>query len=313
MRVRRLGPALAAALLAGCAGAQRTRVAPAAASSPAPAADTALARRLCDALHTLPAQRRKECCPQASEISLAEVCTSELTAALKRGSVTLDAEAIGRCEAATARRLEGCDWVTPVQPPLPEECSALIRGRLAAGTACVSSLECADGLFCRGAASVRAGVCAPPAPARAPCAVPFDNLASFARGQDDPRHRDCEGRCFKGQCYPPALVGQECISTAFCQTGLSCVGGRCREKQPLPRVGEACAKTTGCSAGAYCADEGVCALLKGVGEPCSGSFECRAFGCLKPEGAATGVCADPCLVAPPGGSQAPLASGSGTD
>src|SRR2546425_4012855 len=61
-----------------------------------------LAERLCDALHTLPAARKEECCGKALS-SLARVCTQELSTALRSGAVTLDPAQIDRCERQTAK------------------------------------------------------------------------------------------------------------------------------------------------------------------------------------------------------------------
>src|SRR5436305_6828169 len=103
--------ALAAVGLLGCTS-PRLVVPPsssAAAARPAASAvdgtQLALARRLCDALHTLPAQRKRECCPSVAAESLAGVCTGELEAALRRGTVRLDAGAVAACEAAITREL----------------------------------------------------------------------------------------------------------------------------------------------------------------------------------------------------------------
>ena len=64
-----------------------------------------LAQRLCDALHTLPAARKKECCG-ATLSSLARVCTQELSTSLGSGAVTLDPAQIDRCAVQTAKQLE---------------------------------------------------------------------------------------------------------------------------------------------------------------------------------------------------------------
>lgn len=156
-----------------------------------------LAQRPCDTLHAVPAARKSECCGTTS-VSLAGVCAQELRASLRRGAVTVDARGIDRCTEETSRRLEGCAWVTPLTPSLPDACSGLIHGTLKAKAACRSSLECADGLYCRGAAPTRAGVCSSPAPARARCEIPADNLAGLTRATDDPRHPELARRITTG-------------------------------------------------------------------------------------------------------------------
>lgn len=253
-----------------------------------------LARRLCDALHSLPAKRKQECCGAAA--SLAEACAQEVTASIRRGATSLDAARIDRCSAETERQLQGCAWVTPLQPSRPAPCGGLLDGKLGAGLACRSSLECGDGLYCRGLSPTAAGVCRPPAETGARCEVPADNLAAFALAKDDLRHPECKGRCVKGQCLALAPLGQACVSSALCASGLNCIAGRC-QALPLPRIGESCAGKTSCEAGAFC-DAGTCAAVKGAGESCAQSFECRALACIKAPGAAKGACADACTGGP---------------
>jgi hypothetical protein len=251
----------------------------------------AVARRLCDALHTLPAKRKAECCG-ASVANLADVCSSEVTASLRRGAVSVDGAAVERCAAETARALEGCGWVAPQPPPLPAACLGLVQGTLAAGASCRSSLECRDGLFCRGAGPTTPGTCARPAPARMRCEVPADNLASYVRAGDDPRHAACDGLCIKGECLPFAPAGASCTSSSGCVPGLHCFAGVCQDRE-LPKVGEACAARTSCGAGAFCQD-GRCRPQKAAGEACTLSSECRALACVKAPGAAAGTCGEPC-------------------
>src|SRR5262249_386139 len=76
----------------------RPRQAPPARKPSAPAASAAdpVAGRLCDALHALPAKRKAECCG-TSAASLADLCSSEVTAALRRGAVRVDGAAVDRC------------------------------------------------------------------------------------------------------------------------------------------------------------------------------------------------------------------------
>ena len=90
-----------------------------------------LAQRLCDALHTLPAARKKECCGTTLS-SLARVCTGELSTSLWSGAVTLDSAQIDRCAVQTAKQLEGCDWVTPLMPRPPDACLNVVHGQRSA-------------------------------------------------------------------------------------------------------------------------------------------------------------------------------------
>lgn len=296
---------IAALMVAGArSGAAGQKPEPAPTSKPrvarkpaAAAGDEALARRLCDALHALPAKRKQACCGAGA--SLATVCTQELTAAVGRGTVVLGAAAVDRCAAAAAKQFEGCGWVTALQPELPQACRGLIDGKLKAGATCRSSLECVEGLYCRGASPTGPGVCSPPQPPRTACEIPADNLAAFTREKDDPRHPECQGRCAKGQCLPLTPAAGPCASSALCAPGLNCIAGHC-ESRPLPKVGESCPGKTECEAGAFCQD-GKCVALKEQGESCRLPFECRGLTCDKAPGASVGTCGDPCgrLASPP--------------
>lgn len=260
-----------------------------------------LVRRLCDVLHALPAARKHECCGTTAS-SLAASCVEDLDAAARSGALRLDGSAIERCARQSQEQLQGCGWVTPRMPPLPEECRNVVGGRLEAGARCRSSLECRDGLHCRGAAPARGGVCSPPSPAGGACETPADNLMTLTRMSEAGfRHPACEGVCVKGRCLAPIAAGGSCRSSSQCRPGLHCIAGRCQD-QPLPRVGESCAGGTACGTGSYC-EAGSCAALKGSGEPCRLPFECRAGQCVKAGGAAAGACADPCApfaALPPG-------------
>lgn len=265
-------------------------------------ASEATARRLCDALHALPARRKEECCGVAAT-NLAEACARELVPSLRARAISIDPAALDRCAADAARALEGCAWVAPRPPKPPSSCAALLEGMAAPGTACRSSFDCRDGLYCRGAAADREGICAPPARAHARCAAPADNLAAFTGLQGEARHAECEGRCVKGQCLPFAKAGDACASSAICEPGLHCRSGRCATEPP-PAIGESCAAEPTCRAGAYCRD-GTCAAVKQPGEPCQRPGECGGLACERKPGAKTGVCADPCG---PGGHLARVAA-----
>lgn len=279
---RLVGAGVLLALLAAPAASQ---------TRPTAAKADAQARSLCDALHTLPAERKRQCCG-TDPSSLADICIRELSASLRSGALTLDPPQLDRCMAEVPRLLEGCDWVGPLGPKLPDVCREAMQGQLKAGTRCRSSLECSAGLFCKGVGPGREGLCAAPGAAGRRCEVPSDNLAAFTAAKDDPRHPVCEGVCIKGQCLPFSAAGGGCQSSSGCKRGLNCIAGRCQE-HPLPRVGEACPGNTRCEAGAYC-QTGECKTLKSTGEACALPFECRAFECVKAPVASQGTCGNPC-------------------
>lgn len=269
VRMRRI-PVLVALLLAPglghAAGASRQRT-----PAPAPGLRTRAAfdvRTLCDALHGIPAERRAACCGAAAA-SLTDVCADALAASVARGAVRL--EAVDRCAADTRRALTGCDWITPLMPALPDSCRNAIHGERHAGAACQSSLECVDGLACRGLGLGQPGVCVPPGAAGSRCAIPADTLAAFTRATDDDRHPVCDAACVKGVCVARGAVNAP---------------------QPPPTLGAACALTS-CDAGAFC-QNGRCVAARAAGEVCGTAAECRSVACLKAPGAALGTCSDAC-------------------
>ena len=253
----------------------------------------ALAKSVCDSLQALPAERRSACCHGAGGSGdLSAVCTKELGDALTRGAVKLDAKRADACASASAAALEGCGWVGPLLPPAPAECASLIDGTLAAGQSCHSSLECVDGLYCRGVTPGGAGVCGAPAAVGAACENPADNLVSYTRAKDDARHPVCNGACVKGQCLARLDEGQSCPSTAACVAGLHCLSGKC-SKAPLPKLGDTCSASAECGDGTVCA-QGTCTKPKSAGESCKLPFECASLACDKPAGAELGTCTDVC-------------------
>jgi hypothetical protein len=290
--------ALALALIAARAPGRAAEPEATSEAGAAPEAGAAepLARRWCEVMHALPAERKGECCGTTPG-SLAEPCTGALGAALRRGALSIDAAALERCAAEASRELEGCGWVGPRPPKPPSACTTLIEGKLESGGSCRSSLECLDGLYCRGATAEGVGVCAAPATPGGRCAAPADNLAAFSGLRDDPRHPECRGLCIKGQCLAFAGAGGACPSSAICGHGLRCIAGRCQEP-PRRKIGESCEGHAACDEGTYCS-AGRCAPVKGGGETCSLPAECGGLACERSRNADTGTCADPCG---PGGS-----------
>jgi hypothetical protein len=249
------------------------------------------AAQLCATLHTLPAQRKQECCG-AQAADLADLCTQTLGKILERKHAAVDGDALAACASATREHLQGCDWVGPLQPSLPNACATLIKGGAEAGTQCQSSLECADGLYCRGLSPLAAGTCALPAEPGQRCETPADPLASLTRSTDDPRHRVCNGLCLRGQCLAQVAEGGRCHASSVCANGLSCVEGQC-QSAALPQLGQACSPSPGCRDNALCL-AGTCTAPKAAGESCKLPFECRSFHCEIAAGATTGQCADAC-------------------
>ena len=231
-----------------------------------------LIQRLCDALQTVPETRKARCCGTVPSGGLAGECARELGRSLRDDALTLDPTDVERCAAESARQLEGCDWVTPYLPPTPASCRGIVRGRLEAGAHCRSSLECRDGLFCRGSGPTAPGACAPPGGSGAACGGALDTLATYARQTDaDTRHPECDGFCLKGRCIAAVASGGECSSDRQCGAGSHCASRRCVDG-PRPKLGEACEGTT-CQGDLVCVD-GRCAQARKAGEPCTHPFEC---------------------------------------
>jgi hypothetical protein len=276
---------------------------PAVAGASPPAAD--VGRRLCDALHALPEARKAACCGTAAANGLAAECARELGRSLDAGTLATDPADVDRCVSDSARALDGCGWVTPYLPPIPGACRGILHGRLDAGATCRSSLECRDGLACRGTGPAVAGVCARPGLAGAVCAGAPDTLATYTRQtDDDARHPECAGYCLRGRCAAFLPRGGTCSSNRQCGPGSHCVSRRCVEG-PAPVLGEAC-EGTACAGGFVCVD-GRCAEAKQAGERCTRPFECRG-ACLGTTAGAPGTCGMKCNAWPPAGYTPPLAT-----
>jgi len=256
-----------------------------------------LAQHLCDALQALPEARRAACCATAPAGGLAGECVRVLAGALRDEAVALDPADVERCAAASARQLEGCAWVAPYAPRLADGCRGILHGRLAVGSSCRSSLECADGSFCWGSGPTTPGVCAPPGAPGTTCGSVADPLATYARQTDDGRHPECAGFCVKGRCAAFLAAGSACSASAQCGPEGHCASGRCAAG-PRPGLGEACAGTT-CGGDLVCL-EGRCAAPKKAGESCAKPFECEA-SCLPATDGKSRICGMQCSAWPPAG------------
>jgi hypothetical protein len=314
LKVRRVAVLLALFTAAGCKGSSPTGVADAAASStasasaapptaPAPGSDDSdevrpvypiddqpplpLAVRYCDAIKTIAAKRREACCPGAPYYSSTTQCVRTLSAALRAGGVTLADADLGACEAAMTKATEGCDWVTSTGANVAPECADIIRGTLGDGKTCRSSLECTEGLRCRGLGTTRAGRCGAPLPAGTMCNISADSLVSFTSQYGyEQHHPECAGYC-RRQCMDAVADGAACTASLECGTKGYCARGRCTHT--APGAGDAC--TDRCGGGARCI-QGKCAAVKGGGESCAQDVECRGR-CVRDD-AGSGRCGPDC-------------------
>ncbi len=243
-----------------------------------------LAEELCAALHRQPGKRVAECCGgDVSEFLMLE-CNRLLAASLHTGLVTLDAGAVAHCAVETAATLAGCDWVTPSQPRAAAACQGIIKGTLAEGKVCRSSLDCVGNLHCDGAGPTRTGLCAPPQPSGASCGGGVDALAAYTGQRDlDTSRPPCAEFCSlqTHKCQPWAEPGDACFTNLSCAANQACVSGKCKVA-PRSKVGQPCTSVL-CDAGLLCIS-GTCVALKKTGEPCRTDFDCAVGGCQKESG-----------------------------
>jgi hypothetical protein len=251
-----------------------------------------LAVALCEALHAVPERHRLACCGGASGLVLTGECVRVLTCSLRSGAITLDAAAVSACAAAQEAAHAGCDWIGPWPPELPPSCRSALRGTLAAGARCRSSLECAGSRHCRGVGPTALGTCGPPRPDGERCALAVDPLASYTRQDRTEReHPECSGFCSSRHlCEPVRPLGAECVMSSQCGPDARCGRGRCM-KGALAQAGEACSGDE-CPAGLRCYQH-TCQAPRPTGSACRSDFECSG-GCRKPAGAAVGQCAPRC-------------------
>lgn len=250
-----------------------------------------LAKRYCEALHDTPQKRKAECCSSGVGATITGECTRVLSFALNEKSVTMAPADVDRCVEALGKVYEGCAWVGPNPPRMPEACLGIIKGAVADGGVCRSSLDCAAGVFCHGAGPTNLGRCGAPHDSRFPCELAIDSLAAYTR-QDNTAalHPECAGYCNRHRCFEAVQVGGPCKVTAECGPNRLCAAGKCSDG-PLPTVGQPCP-------GAACADSarclsGTCVAPKPEGEACSIDAECRG-GCVRPDGGSKGKCGKRC-------------------
>ena len=250
-----------------------------------------LAVRLCTAIHDLAAKRKAECCKGPAAPTLASECARTLSSAMRARSVTVDEAAVTACEQAMASAHAGCEWVGPLSPAFPSACEGVVRGTIGTGVKCRSSMECDDGLRCRGVGPTDPGTCGPPLPDGARCSITVDTLVSYTR-QDawvEVTHPECGGWCTRRACRPAVMVGEACKVTAECARGARCAGGKCVAGGEAAE-GEPCSADE-CAEGLRCL-QNRCRRPKPAGETCKAPFECQG-GCV------AGKCAMQCAVGSP--------------
>jgi hypothetical protein len=266
------------------------RIAPAASSAPVDGLGTVyprdlpphpLATRLCETLHAVPARRKAECCGGEPAPYLAKECARVLGATLHMKTADLDEAAVERCTAAVVPSLEGCDWVVPSPPSAPGACQGLLKGKLASGTVCRSSLECEGQLHCEGVSPTKTGVCTPPGGTGAGCGAHVDVLATYLLDRElDTSHPFCADFCslVTHKCGPQPTAGSACAASVNCAPSQTCVNGRC-SAAPMPGEGDPCGAVP-CATGLRCTAK-VCTPLARAGSACASDADCAMGGCVR--------------------------------
>jgi hypothetical protein len=254
------------------------------------------AARVCDAVHGVAARRKAQCCGGEASNFYAAECARTLGATLHAGTVDIDEPALARCSAAMQARYRTCDAVTPAPLPLAE-CQRLVRGKLASGAVCRSSLECEGNLHCEGSSATRTGVCVPPAGPGAGCGVHVDVLATYLGERDlETSHPFCTDFCSVAahKCGPVPAAGAPCAASVNCAPGHHCLAGKC-SAVALAEKGEKCGALP-CGAGLTCVF-GLCRPLAQPGESCASDDDCERGGCVV-EGEGRSICGAKCSALP---------------
>ncbi len=263
-----------------------------------------LAVKLCEVLTEMPEKRRSACCKATPGTVVTAECVRMLSAALRHDALTVAQADVDTCVDAFGKLLDGCDWVGPFPPAPPHECQGILKGKLALGAKCRSSLECSGTMRCAGVGPTAVGRCTEGKADGELCGGIVDTLGGYTRQIDlEKQHPECKNRCVKRKCAPTSTAGQPCQSSADCVEGLICVTA----PGPAPKVGlpaKICA--TGklpSKAGDACPNgecegelqciKGKCNARKGGGEDCTADFECRG-GCLKGDAGDKGKCGPRC-------------------
>ena len=225
------------------------------------------AKELCEVLHRLPAVRRAACCDSTPRADFSEECSRVLSLALEQKTVALSGQDV--CARELAAAYQGCDWVGPTDLELPPSCRSVVKGKLAKGVKCRSTLECVSGLRCVGAGPTSVGVCTSPGETGTACELAVDVLVSYVR-QTLPPHSECSGFCQRHRCESVLSDGGTCTLNEQCGKNQRCAGTCVEGAQGTE--GEACV-SGGCVFPLRCIS-GKCAAPKPSGEPCTLDIEC---------------------------------------
>ena len=246
------------------------------AKPPPPRVDNAT--RLCATIHTLPRDRRAECCASKRTFSLQPECERRLKAALRARQVRLSTAAVDRCAAAMAKAFDGCDWVGPHWLPLPRGCLDVVQGRLREHQPCRSHLVCPKDHYCAGMTTDLPGTCQKSRAVGEACNFGPDELATVLQQDNiEESHSPCAGGyCRLGKCAAFSPVGQPCGAKGGCGPNARCSEGLC-VAGALAKAGQTCTLAT-CVDGLRCV-EGRCQKPKPPQAACTSDEAC--FGVCK--------------------------------
>jgi hydrogenase/urease accessory protein HupE len=99
---------------------------------------------------------RAACLHEAPGLELVRACTAALADAQARGALSIATEEFPRCAAEAEAAATSCELRGPFDSAA---CQSILRGRLPAENACLSSWECSPGLSCRGVSPTEPGRC----------------------------------------------------------------------------------------------------------------------------------------------------------
>jgi hypothetical protein len=195
------------------------------------------------------------------------------------GTLEFDREAAAAC--LDEVRARGCE---DPDPPDPEPCARVYRGRVGRNLPCMSSAECAgEGAVCGFDPGCDEACCV------GRCRVPAEPLALGEPCGGGARCVD-EGFCAADPntgaptvCTPRVAAGEPCPNFEPCAPGAECDGATCVEV-PVRAEGEPCGFEAGtCAEGLECnggADAGArCVRPAALGAPCdpAGPVRCARF------------------------------------
>lgn len=234
---------------------------------------------LCEALHTLPNQRKAACCEGTSGIVVTDECVRNLSGAVTQKGLSIDPEKLKLCTAALAKTYEGCDWVGPHMPAVPQVCVQALAGLRKEGDVCHSSLECQGILRCAGAGPTDPGKCRPAAPVGKLCGTATDALGAYLRIDADALRPGCaDGFCDRNICRATIGAGGDCRASVQCGAGLRCAGGHCIDGAQ-GAAKQSCTGGGDCAEGLRCVGQ-ACAAPLPNGAPCNQHTQCQS-GCLQ--------------------------------